>query len=403
MKLFRDERGQTTIILGLCILSVAGMAGFAVDVGTMFRAKRVLQTAADAGAIAGTAEYNWTDPVAAAKAAAAQNGVTDGSNGYTVTVNSPPLSGPHAGTLGYIEVIASEAAPTYFMKLFNLTSMTVSARAVGGLGPASGCIYTLDTSGTDIGMTGTSDLSMPDCGIVVNSGSSDAIDLVGGATILADSVGVVGGVSGSAAANITPTPVTGVAPAYNPLAWITPPTFNASSCVADPHITGSGNQTIGPTVSGGTICYNGLTVKGSGNTTLTPGLYIINGGFSQGGTATITGSNVTFYLAPPNGSLSLTGGGALNVSAPTSGTWNGILFYQDATDTNAMSVTGSNGSSLEGIFYAPSASLSLKGSSTGTIAADLVVSSLSMVGTSNFTNYSSVNPSEPLTSSTLVE
>lgn len=403
MKLFRDERGQTTIIMAMSIFCLCGMAGFAVDVGTLFRAKRILQTAADAGAIAGTAEYNYTDVTTAVNAATTQNGVTNGSNGYTVTVHNPPTSGAHSGASGFVEVITSQSAPTFFMKLFHLNSMTVAARAVAGLGPASGCIYALDTSGTDIGMTGTSDLAMPNCGIVVNSASSNAINLTGGATITAESVGVVGNVSGSAKGNITPTPVTGIAPAFDPLAWVTPPGFNTSSCVSDPHITGSGTATLGPAISGGTVCYNGLSISGSKTITLTPGLYIINGGFSFTGSGVVNGTGVTFYLAPPNGSASLTGSGQLNISAPTSGTWNGLLFYEDASDTNSMKISGSSASTIAGIFYAPSAQLTVTGSSGAQIYADLVVSALSMTGTSNFYNYSSINKNEPLTSASVVE
>jgi hypothetical protein len=407
MKLFRDQRGQTTIVMGLAILCLCGMAGFAVDVGTLFKAKRVCQTAADAGAIAGAQEWKYTlvDGItvsAAAKAATTENGVTDGSNGYTVTVNNPPLSGSHSGS-GAVEVIVTQNAPTYFMKLFHLTSMAVSARAVAGLGPASGCIYALDTSGTDIGMTGTADLSMPNCGILVNSASSNAINLTGGATILADSVGIVGGVSATARTSITPTPVTGIAPAFDPLSYITAPTFDPSSCLSDPHITGHSGGTIGPAVSGGTVCYNGLSVSGSGTVTMTPGVYIINGSFSFSGSGAINGSGITVYLAPPNGSVSLTGSGSLNISAPTTGSWNGILFYEDVNDTNSMKITGSTGSTIEGIFYAPSATLTMTGTSGTNIYADLVVSALSMTGTSNFSNYSSINPNEPLNSAYLVE
>jgi hypothetical protein len=402
MRLFREEAAQTTVIMALSIFCLCGMAGFAVDVGTLFKTKRMLQTAADAGAIAGAAELKYGDWLAAANAATTQNGETNNINGVTVTVNNPPSSGSHVGT-GYVEVIVTQSAPTYFMKLFNLTSMNVSARAVAGLGPASGCIYALDTSGIDIGMTGTSDLSMPNCGIVVNSGSSNAINLTGGATITADSVGVVGNVSQTAKSSITPTPITGIAPAFDPLSYITAPSFDPTTCLADPHLSGSGTATIGPSVAGGTVCYNGLSVSGSRTVTMTPGLYIINGSFSFTGSGEIDGPGVTFYLAPPNGAVSLTGSGVLNISAPTTGTWNGILFYEDVNDTNSMKVSGSSSSTIEGIFYAPSASLTMTGSSASQIYSDLVVSSLSMTGTSNFSNYSAVNANEPLQSSYVVE
>ena len=208
-------------------------------------------------------------------------------------------------------------------------------------------------------MTGSATLSMPNCGIVVNSASNSAINLTGGATITADSVGVVGKVS-AGTGSITPAPVTGVAPAFDPLSWITAPTFSTSSCLPDPHLSG-GTATIGPALSGGTICYNGLSISGPTTVTLTPGLCIINGSFSSTGSGPITGSGVTFYLAPPNGSASITGSGTLNISAPTSGTWNGILFYEDADDTNAMRMTGPSSSTIQGIFYAPNTSLTMPG------------------------------------------
>jgi hypothetical protein len=367
----------------------------------------MLQTAADAGAIAGAAEQQFltvdsTTLTAVVDAATAQNGMANGSNGVTVTVNNPPASGSHSGS-AYVEVIVSQAAPTYFMKLFHLNSMTVSARSVAGNGPASGCIYTLDTSGTDIGMTGSGVLSMPDCGIVVDSASSNALKLTGSGSIAAESIGIVGNYTETGSGSISPAPVTGLAPVANPLAWLTAPSFVASSCLADPHITGSSSNTIGPTVAGGTICYNGLSMTGSGSLTMQPGVYIINGGFSQTGSGTITGSGVTIYLAPPNGSLSLTGSGALNVTAPTSGAYDGILLYEDPNDTNSIKITGSGGSDMEGIFYAPAASLSLTGSAGSTFYADLVVSALSITGSGTLANYSSKNSSDPLSSARVVE
>jgi Flp pilus assembly protein TadG len=400
MNLIRDERGQTMIVTALCISCICGMAGFAVDVGQLFKCKRNLQTAADAAAVAGADESKYGDWKAAAKAAAAQNGITDGSGGATVTVNDPPSSGSHASG---VEVIITVAEPTFFMKVFHLSTMNVSARAVAGLRAASGCIYTLDTSGTDIGLTGTADLSMPNCGILVDSAASNAIRMTGSSGITAQSIGIVGGYSTSGSASMSPSPVQGIVPAPDPLSWLPAPSFTSSSCLPDPHKTGSGAVTLGPSTSGGTVCYNGLSVSGSGSVTLNPGLYIINGGFSMTGSGTITGSGVTFYLAAPNGSASLSGSGSLNVSAPTSGTYNGILFFEDPNDTNAMSITGSTGSAISGIFYAPAAALSMSGSSGATISADLVVSSLSMTGTSDFENYSTINSSEPLQTATLTE
>ena len=402
MKLLRDERGQTMVITAMALTCLLGMAGYSVDVGLMFRAKRMLQTAADAGAIAGASEYNYSDVTAAADNATAQNGITNGSNGVTVTVNNPPKSGPNTSNPVAVEVIVAQNVPTFFMKIFNLNTMKVSARSVAGVSAASGCIYTLDTSGIDVGMTGSGVLNMPDCGIVIDSASSNALNMTGSATISALSIGIAGNYHETGSGSITPTPITGVAPETNPLGFITAPSFSVSSCLANPHITG-GTHTLGPATAGGTVCYDGLSVSGTPTITLNPGIYIINGAMSMSGSGTMSGTDITIYLAPPNGSLSLTGSGALNLTAPTSGTYNGILFFEDPTDTNAMTVTGSGTSTMEGIIYAPAASLSMTGSSGATIYSDLVVSSLSMTGSTSLQNYSGINKNEPLVSARLVE
>lgn len=143
MKIVHEECGQTTILVALCLLAICGLAGFAVDAGMMFRAKRILQIAADSAAVSGAAELNYGDGVAAAQAAATQNGVTDGVAGASVAVNSPPLYGPMATKPGYVEVIVSQNEPTYFMSLFHLTSLTVGARAVAAVEPSASCVDTL--------------------------------------------------------------------------------------------------------------------------------------------------------------------------------------------------------------------------------------------------------------------
>jgi Flp pilus assembly protein TadG len=405
-RLLHDDGGQTMVLTALALTSLLGMAAFSVDVGVMFNAKRVLQTAADAGAIAGASEYSYSDVTAAAKAATTQNGMTDGSNGVTITVNNPPSSGSHAvgganASSSAVEVIASRAVPTIFMKVFGLSTMTVTARAVAAFGPASSCIYALDTSGVDVGMNGNGDLNMPDCGVLINSSSSNALDMVGNTTLTAKSIGIVGNYNTNGGE--TPKPITGVLPVSNPLAYLKAPDFTVTSCLADPSPKNA--VTLGPATAGGTVCYNGLSMTSHAAVWLNPGVYVINGALSMAGQASISGTGVTIYLAPPNGSLSLTGGSSIDIIAPNdkSNPYNGIAIFQAPSDTNDMTVNGNSGSTLEGIIYAPSATLSFSGTSDATIYADLVVGSLTMSGTPTVMNYSGINKNEPLVSARLVE
>ena len=55
-KLSRDDRGQATIFMALCMSTVLlGFFALAADAGMLYRQKRLVQTAADAGALAAAA------------------------------------------------------------------------------------------------------------------------------------------------------------------------------------------------------------------------------------------------------------------------------------------------------------------------------------------------------------
>src|SRR5487761_1468136 len=105
LRKLKNESGQAMVLTLLSMTALLGFVGFATDVGVLLREKRNMQTAADSAAIAAAQELNYGDMTAAANGAAAQNGVTIGTNGGTVTVNSPPKSGAYAGLNGYAEAI----------------------------------------------------------------------------------------------------------------------------------------------------------------------------------------------------------------------------------------------------------------------------------------------------------
>jgi uncharacterized membrane protein len=131
----RSEAGQALVSVAFGMLVLCAVMGLAIDIGYLRYLKRELQTAADSAAIAGAAEanpnYPFNDVTAAAKADAAANGYTDGSNGVTVTVNNGPLSGPNQGTTGYVEVLVAKTQPTFFIRVVPgaQTNATVSEPA----------------------------------------------------------------------------------------------------------------------------------------------------------------------------------------------------------------------------------------------------------------------------------
>src|SRR5258708_6616062 len=112
----RGSSGQILVLVTAGLVILTAFAGLAVDVGQFWSARRQMQTAADAAAIAGASALRFSrSPSAAADAVTATNGFTDGTNNVIVTVNNPPASGPYHLNPNYVEVIVIQPHPTSFL------------------------------------------------------------------------------------------------------------------------------------------------------------------------------------------------------------------------------------------------------------------------------------------------
>jgi len=446
MRVFREESGQALVFTALCMTVLLGFMALAIDVGLLFRARRNVQIVADAAAVAAALDYKYNGVVSSAKAAgqaaATANGMTNGVGGVTVAINLPPSYGPYASSTGFAEAIVIDPSPTTFMHIFtHSSSADVSSRAVAGAGSTSGCMWTLDRSGTDVSLTGSGAISAPSCDIYDDSSASSALTLTGSGSIDAKAVGVVGGYNETGSGSISPTPVTGIAPAADPLSGLPVPTIPTGTCSSSctQSNTGSGNLTISQgtytnisNTGSGTLTLNpgnyiitgsltntgsGSLILGAGNytidgnfsstgstsLTLGAGLYIVEGNLTLTGSGSMTGSGVTFYT---EGTTAVTGSGGMNLTAPTSGTYSGVLFFQSRTDSSSFSLTGSGGDKIQGILYAPDSALSLTGSGSLSVALDMITDSLSVTGSGTITdaNYAvTVNSNSVLSRLALVE
>ncbi|GGA61243.1 hypothetical protein GCM10011507_10910 [Edaphobacter acidisoli] len=405
MKALREENGQALVITVLSMTILLGFSALAADVGIMMRTKRITQTAADAAAIAGALEISYGDVSSAANAASAQNGMTNGANGATIVVNNPPSLGPHANNPNYVEVIASQVEPTLFMNLFNFNSLTVKTRAVAYNGGAAyGCVYVLASSGAKaMQLQGSFNFNAPNCGVIVNSTDPCALQFTGaGGSLVAGSVGVAGGDCGQTG-DSNPTPVKGIAPVSDPLGGLTPPNPSSLSCVPLPN-----TATIGPT-NGGTVCYSGNVTLN--NVTLNPGTYVFTGNVTLGNVTSSTATTPFGTTLDINsGSLGVNTGTTINLTAPTTGTYNGIVLMQPLANTNAMQLQfGSSFGTLDGIIWAPGAELFLQDSGGDkndgvSMTTDLIVNTMyDKTTTLNIQSYTQSTPTSPLTKVTLVE
>jgi hypothetical protein len=397
----KKNRGYVLISMAAVMLSLLGFAGLVVDVGYLEYYKRKAQTAADAAAQGGVAEINAGRVNTVNQAVnqdAATNGFTDGANGASVVVNNPPLSGGFVGNAKYVEVIITQSLPTVFMQALNIGSMSVKARAVGGpMSPI--CVYVLDPAAAGaFTITGSSAFSNT-CGIIVDSSSATALVDGGTACLTATGIYVNGGDSLGTNCPPTPTPILSTPPMVDPLAYVVAPTVGP--CTVNNFSTNS-SATLDP----GVYC-GGITAHANGTVlTLHPGTYVISkGGLTIDAGVTVNGTGVTFYntCAGPGcpsafKSITINGGSTLNISAPTSGPLEGILFFEDRTMPSVNNIiNGNNASNIVGALYFPNSSLSFSGNNSTTSYTEIVVKTLTIAGNATINNdYSSLADGGPI-------
>jgi Flp pilus assembly protein TadG len=426
------QSGQVLVSAALMLVVVLGFVGLGIDMGVMRYEKRMQQTAADGAAIAAATNLApYTGNQAAALNTSATNGFTDNTGGgacgapptdlavgsVTVTVCNPPSSGPHAGpgNTQYVEVFVSSGQPTYFTKIFGVTRETVTARAVatntsgGTTGTTTGCLYTLGAPSSSIegvNVNGNATLFAPSCGIVDNGNYNTRGNSL---QITANSFGVSGAsqVSGQGG-SVTCTngasscPTFGAPAAGDPMSTVTPPCTTPCALGTAITIDGNGNFTGSGvtyaasgknsgvyTVSPGTYSSISISGTGGGNTVVfSPGTYIIDGsgGLTIPGNSTITGNGVTFYYTG-SATINMTGNPSMTLSAPSTGSYAGILMWQDKLDTNTTgpSLGGNSGAQYNGILYFPSDQLTFFGTNNSLSVGVVVADSLALSGTPNVT------------------
>ena len=135
----KNQRGMAIFFYATMLIFVVGCVGLAVDVGTIYMIRARLVAAVDAAALAAGRSVNLTNSVPAATTAATNTAdqffAANFPNNYFNSIGTPTVTpsftqttdgnGNPTGVLN-IQVTASVAAPTYFMNIFNVSSITVS-------------------------------------------------------------------------------------------------------------------------------------------------------------------------------------------------------------------------------------------------------------------------------------
>jgi Flp pilus assembly protein TadG len=415
----RSERGSVILFFTLLAIPICAMAGFVVDLGWFHFTQEAANTAAQAAAIA--AVRSAMDDVAAggsytcaSKGLTCQSATTCGSslpttfttnlqsgcayatlNGFTagglsgrqtVTIEanttSPATYVPGVKVLYWTTVTITQTNPLTLLAVLGQSSMTVNARSTAAVVNEipNDCVTALDPSaGGALTLSGSSTLTLSGCSIQVNSSAGNALSMNGSACISAPSIEVVGGTSTTSC--VQPAPTTGASSVSDPFGSLAPPSLSTTCDYNNMKVQSNSSATLSP----GVYC-GGLSVGGTAS--LSAGTYVLlGGGLTCNAGCVMTGSGVTFYNTCNSGycdggrtgykPINIGGQAVTTLSAPTSGSLSGILFFQDRsvspTSGQNDSIQGGTTSSLEGVLYFPKSGLTFAGGATSPSTSTLIV------------------------------
>ncbi|MHB8571599.1 MAG: pilus assembly protein TadG-related protein [Candidatus Dormibacteria bacterium] len=391
-----SERGQTLVLACFLGAALLGAVGLAVDAGMGFARERMAQNAADAGALAAAYDIGVGDSETVATTDAQSVVKLGGEPASSLTLTFLDSYGNATASGSQVATVTgsiSETSPTTFMRALGINSSTVqnNARARVPRGAPCGLCVLSPSASPAVSATGNGNVTVTGNSIMVDSSAHPAATVTGNGSMSATSIGVVGSTSSTGNGSYSPAPVTGIPPFPDPLAGVPVPSVSGAN-QGSVNLSGNNSQTLDPGV------YTTLSVSGNGTLTLNPGIYVVTGGVSATGNGNLVGHGVMIYFAcasypaqcntggQSGASLSLTGNGSYDVTAPSSGTYQGLGVFYDRHNTSSLSITGNGSDNLTGTIYGASASLTLTGNGDTSQFNSLVV-----VNTATFTGNGGIN------------
>jgi len=397
----RDEAGAVLPLL-VILPVLAGMLALGMETGKLYTIQRQMQNAADSAALAGSKDLIaglsgsiTTD----AQYEAQRAGFTNGLNGVAVNV-STSVTAP-AGQTAYtnaVQVSITKPMSFSFAGVLNAALSSSSTFNMRATSVAAQSTYSSTTTTTQTVTTTTS--SADGCFLALVPNADNGITLSSFNNLTTDcllmSDGTATGTGSSASVNLNNfnnatlksiwTRGSYSVASYNHVTLTNAALQNQTSFAVDPYAS-LGTPSPGActytnyqepsgsdlTLSPGTYC-GGLSVTSKSNVYFTAGTYYIANGdlvISSDNNVSCSnctnGAGVTFVLTQTTGNASNIGGVSISsennvtLSAPSSGTYKGVLFYQDRNVANGarnatskiFTLSSLNNATLYGAIYFP--------------------------------------------------
>ena len=379
----RCTSGSVAALFAIVSPVLVGAMGLGAETGYWYIQKRNVQNAADVGAHGAAIRKISGDDAAGYSAMADYVVQRTGLNMARTNTNvvSPPASGPGAGLAGAVAVTVEQTVPRMFSAIYSSNAITVTGRAVAHAdagGP--GCVIALAHYAQGaITVSGSADVDLVGCDLVSNAEGASIKVIGSGGSVSVRCAQASGFVSYTSILSVECERMRENAPPIaDPYAGVPEPAITGACQSSN---VGQNNQTtivtpIESHASGMTsIRYcNGLSLRG--DVTLNPGLYLIEGGdFQVNSNASIHGEGVIFFLAD-GVEMIFNGTADLDLSAPASGDYAGILIFGSRSATTmSHRINGDAGVIMDGAIYTPASHLDFIGN-----AATSAVSCTQIIG-----------------------
>ena len=395
-----DEKGSVLAYM-VVVPALAGALAIGVETGSLYLTKHKMQSATDAAALAASVDLiananNTTGAAADALYETQRAGFTNGVNNVNVSVNVPPSSGPNMANQNAVEVIATKTQSLSFGSVLNSwlgrpsTGYTLKSRSV-----------VVPIASTTTTTTTTTSVSSVGCIVALTPNNEQGVSFSsfnnfnGDCTIMSNgtATGTTPGTASVGLSNFNNATLKSIytkgsfaVGSYNHLTLTTAAQTSQATSVVDPYsslatpspgtctytnyVEPSGSNL---TLSPGTYC-GGLSVTSKSNVYFTAGTYYVaNGDLVIRSDNNVSCSNctngagVTFVLTQTSGNnsdiggVSITSENNVTLSAPSSGIYAGIVFYQDrratvgtmASTSKIFALSSLNNATLSGAIYFP--------------------------------------------------
>ncbi len=332
-----NDHGSVAVIFGLAATTLVAMVGGAMDYARLVSSRSNLQSAVDAGVMAGGN---------ALKLVVSND---DSIIGLTrQTIETEAKAGQDAPVAVQVSVAPDRTSVTAraeqtikltFGPFVGLRTMAISAQARASVvGRMRLCMLALEPAAAGaFALQRDSQVTARGCALYSNSVSESGLVGLDNARVHAETICSSGGYL-NARANFTPNPQVRCPAIQDPLRDRRPPEIG--ECRALPGHPGHPQQQVLPngavpntittstTLEPGTYC-GGLHISENAVVTLRPGIYVMRDGpLLVEMQATLQGTGVGFYFTGDRGGLLFDRGTTVSLTAPTNGPMAGILMSE---------------------------------------------------------------------------